>query len=87
MLNKVLPLFFAILVVFFSSCSNDNNTTVEPEMLPKEAQEFLSSHYNGVSIIVVNKNESLNYYEANLANGVTITFNLEDCWKEIEVEK
>lgn len=83
MFNKIYPLFFAMLVVFFSSCSNDNNTTVEPEMLPKEAQEFLSSHYNGVSIIVVNKNESLNYYEANLANGVTITFNLEGCWKEI----
>lgn len=86
MLNKIYPLFFALLVVFFSSCSSDNNnTTLEPEMLPQEAQEFLSTHYNGVSITAVNKNESLNYYEVNLANGVEITFNLEGCWKEINL--
>lgn len=85
MLNKFFPLIFAILVVFLSSCSSDNNTVVEPDMLPKDAQEFLSSHYNGVSIIAVNKNESLNYYEVNLVNGVAITFNLEGCWKEINL--
>ena len=61
-----------------------NDRPISPDQLPQAAQQVLSKHFSGIKIKIA-KYESLERsYDVVLENGVTLEFNKQGAWTEID---
>lgn len=65
------------LTVTLASCDKDDDKVVPETELSAEAKSYVSTHFNGVAISqIIKDNEGLSHeYEVILANGVKLEFN------------
>ncbi len=86
-MKKLLFTLTAILSfgILFISC--DKEEVIQADQLPKEANTFLNTHFNGVKILQVEKEKeglSGTEYKAILASGVQVKFDKNGDWTEVE---
>ena len=59
--------------------SNDKPITFKE--LPQKAQQFITTHFNGVEVLSATVDDD---YEVYLANGTKVEFTLQGEWKEVK---
>ncbi len=73
-----------------TSCSDDDSneleTVINENKLPKEAQTFISTYYSNITISKAEKvvDGSISFYEVKFINGHEVTFNSKGEWIEVD---
>lgn len=87
MKKTLLFLMVGLFAVLAWSCSDDDkDLPMSYEMLPQQAQEFVSTYYPSAKAVKVTneKEHNTTYYEVMLNNGHEITFDAKGEWIEVD---
>ncbi|NUY82038.1 PepSY-like domain-containing protein [Flavobacterium sp. MAH-1] len=77
---------FFLLFLFTATASQAQGSKLKVTDLPKEAQNFLETHFKGEKIVKVKKESQIGEkgYEVELANGIEIEFTNSGHWREVD---
>ena len=76
-MKKLLAALLFGFSVFMVSCDKDDDQTLTNDNIPTEIKNYVTTHFNTATITraVIDEDDSNDYYEITLSNGVKLDFN------------